>query len=428
MNQILITPSQLSGFLKAPPSKSHTLRALYFALLAKGKTTIHNYLNGQDTYHMIKAIECMGAEVKIDHTTLVITSKGGVPSYCRNVIDAGNSGIIYRFMTALCSLMPNYGIITGDDSIRTHRPIYPLTSALNQLGCLTHFSNDLNHAPIIIKGPWKKNHAVIEGKDSQPVSALMYAGAFSSSSLTLQIKNLSEKPWIQLSLSWLERLNIPYSFDKDTFFLEGQQTINGFNYDVPGDFSSISYFLALSTLKRNTLSITDLDFTDMQGDKILIPLLETMGANISYSHDDTISITPSSLQGIEVDMDKCIDLLPTLAVIGCFANSKTLLKNAAGARLKECDRLTITAQELSKMGAQIEITEDSMTIYPSKLKGAELSSHFDHRMAMALTIAALCAEGPSTLEGIECVNKTYPHFFEEIKRLGGCIEHCSCRI
>lgn len=427
MADFCITPSlKLEGTLKIPPSKSHTLRALVFASLAKGTSIIKGYLDSPDTYAMIEALRLLGAKIDIQKELLIVEGFNGKPHVPENVIDCGNSGLVLRLIGALAGLIPAYSILTGDASIRHNRPVKPLLKGLTDLGCMALSSRGDDHAPILIKGPFEKNNACLNGEDSQPVSALLIAGAFAPFPITLQVENPGEKPWIDLTLDWFKRLDIPYEKSEDyTFYkLNGCAEISAFTYEVPGDLSSAAFPIAAALLTDSEITLENVDLNDAQGDKILFSHLEEMGAKFQIdSNKRTFSVEKnSSLIGKKIDLNSCIDALPILSVIACFSLSPTEIFNASIARKKESDRISAISQELRKMGAIIEEKEDGLIIYPSKLKGSNLFSHLDHRIAMSLSVAALKAEGKSQIEGIECIQKTYPSFENDFQKMGAKIE------
>lgn len=411
------------GKIFAPPSKSHTLRALYFSLLAKGTSTIEFPLKAKDSEAMKNAITLLGANIKEKENAFIVTSQGGIPKSSPCIIDAQNSGIVYRFIAGLAALMESEITITGDSSILNQRPIFPLVQALSSLGASALKQEG---APLIIKGPLSSGKVTIEGGDSQPVSSLLYALSFAKGKSQITVENMREKPWIAVSLSWLDRLHIPYTWQGNLFTLKGNAKISAFSYRVPGDFSSISNFLALSVIQNQKMVIENLNFEDAQGDKIFIDLLRQMGANIEQKGTILTNLPHKGLHGIELDIDSCIDLLPILAVTACFAKGKTTLYNISGAKTKECNRPLAILQELNKMGGKLSLEENSLTIFPSPLHGANLLTHQDHRMALALSIAALSASCPSWLSNPEVVEKTYPSFFEELKNMGAQIESNLC--
>ncbi len=318
-------------------------------------------------------------------------------------IDAGNSGIVSRFLTAIASLGCKEVTITGDRSLKTLRRIDPLTDALEQLG-VEVISN--RYLPVKVRGPWKKNTCNVLGEDSQFVSALLIAASLAPFPVTFTVVNPGEKPWVSLTLNWLDFLNIPYEREAyNRFTLQGNAKIKSFNYTVPGDLSSLAFPVASAMITRSSLAFKGVDFTDPQGDKKLFDFFRSMGALID---GNTVDWRP--LKAIEADVNDCIDAVPILAVVACFAKGTTVIKNVKGARGKECDRLSCVTKELRKMGAKIEEREDGLIIEGAPLKGADLFSHHDHRLAMALAVAGLGAKGKSYVRDIGCVAKTFPNF------------------
>lgn len=414
-----VKASTLNGTIEIPPSKSHTHRALIFALLGKGQSTISKYLDSPDSAVMLKTIQQLGAKVQKDHDQLVIEGVGPKLHPAEDVINAGNSGIVLRFIGALSALIPTYTVITGDHSIRTRRPIKPLLEALKQLGVSAESMLGNGYAPKIIKGPLKSGVCTLDGQDSQPVSALLIATSFAQGSSEIHVTNPGEKPWIDLTLSWFNFLKLPYENHNYTHYkIPGGATYSGFHYSVPGDFSSLAFPVAAALITQSEIYIENVDMTDIQGDKKLLGLLEQMGAKFE-TEGRTLHVKKSGpLQGQIIDINDTIDAITILAVIGCFATGETVLKNGAIARKKECDRIHCIATELKKMGADIQEIEDGLIIRTSKLKGTTLETYHDHRMAMSLTVAALGAEGESVIHHTECTHKTYPNFKEHLIKLG----------
>lgn len=414
-----IAPSSLCGTVIIPPSKSHTLRAICFAALASGTSRIEDFLSSPDTFAMIRAVTLLGAKVKVAERTLIIQGFAGKPSVAEDVIDCGNAGIVLRFIGALAALTPNYSILTGDESIRHNRPVKPLLDALTQLGATAISSRGDHFAPILVKGPLLHSEATLDGSDSQPVSGLLIANAFAPHPINLHITNPGEKPWIDLTLDWFDRLGIEYERSGYTFYrTTGNTQLAAFNYRVPGDFSSAAFPMAAALLTQSRLTLENIDLSDVQGDKKIISLLEKMGA-IFTRGTHSLTVEPSGiLQGMAIDINDCIDALPILAVIGCFAKGKTEIYNGAIARCKESDRIHSIATELKKMGAQIEETADGLIIHQAELQGAVTDSHQDHRLLFSLAVASLAAKGHSTVHGVDCGAKTYPSFYEDFQRIG----------
>ncbi len=416
-----IQPGPLKGKIEVPSSKSHTLRAILFGLMGKGKTTIHNYLPSPDTTAMIEAVKQIGAIVKIHPSYLEIKGVSGKPKGPENIIDAGNSGQVLRFVGALASLIKSYTVITGDVSIRNNRPVKPLLEGLNGLGIFAKSMRLNGFAPILIKGVMEGGKTCLEGSDSQPVSGLLIASSFAKGKTEIQVDNPGEKPWIDLTLHWLSKLGLSCRHTHHTHYeIAGHGHYEGFNYTVPGDFSSLAYPLVAALITRSELTIENVDIHDIQGDKKVIDILIQMGAKISIDEKNRLLHVHSNsyLRGICIDINVCIDAITILAVVGCYAEGKTEIYNGAIARKKESDRIHAIASELKKMGADIKEKEDGLVIFPSNLQGARLKSYQDHRIAMSLSVASLGAKNTSLIEGVECIKKTYPHFAHDFQKIG----------
>lgn len=416
-----VRPSQLQGFLTVPSSKSHTLRAILFASMARGQSLIRNYLPSPDTQAMIRACELLGAQITVTPSLLTIQGVDGQPSTPTDVIDAGNSGQVLRFVAAVAALTPGYAVLTGDESIRTLRPVQPLLDGLSALGVLAVSTQENGAAPIIVKGPLQGGSTILDGADSQPVSALLIAAAFAKQPTVITVSNPGEKPWIDLTLDWLQRLGIAYQRKGYTqYTIAGNAQITGFEYSVPGDFSSCAFPLAAAVITGSELSLYNLDMQDVQGDKVLIKILQELGANIEIDHEKkSLHVRPSKrLIGKNLDINACIDALPILAVLACFAQGPTVLTGAAIARKKESDRIAAISQALQAMGAKIVEYEDGMEIEPAVLHGVQVPSFSDHRIAMALAVAGLGAQGETIIENTSCVAKSYPNFLTAMQQLG----------
>lgn len=423
MKSAIIHPSQLAGKVTAPPSKSHTLRALLFASLAEGESAIHHYLPSPDVEAMAVACEQWGATVRKEGRTLFVRGVAGEPTLPNDVINAGNSGQVLRFAAAIAALTNGYTVLTGDHSVRYNRPIKPLMDGLEGLGASCFSTKGDDHAPLIVKGPIIPGHTALLGDDSQPVSAILMAAAFLKGTSTVEVSDPGETPWVALTLDWFGRLGIEYTNDNfEHYTIKGNARIKGFNYTVPGDFSSMAYPLVAALITGASLTIDNADMADIQGDKKVIEILQNMGAHITASNKQ-LHVKPSgTLKGRDIDINHCIDALPILAVAACYSTGTTRLLNAAIARKKESDRLAAITMELRKMGAHIEESESSLTIKGNGLQGAVLESHYDHRIALSLAVAALGASGSSTIHHVECIDKSYSDFFSAMGSLGAKIE------
>lgn len=424
MSEITVTPSSLCGSVQAPPSKSQTMRAILFATMAHGTSRVRHYLRSPDVEAMLQAVQRLGAEVRRKDDEVCIVGVSGQVNVRPGLIDAGNSGQVLRFIPAFAALSNQPIQVTGDESVRTRRPVLPLLDGLTQLGAVCKSTH--GYAPIDVCGPIHAASIEIDGQDSQPVSGLIMATAFLSAPSTIRVRNPGEKPWVGLTLSWLDRLGIDYqNQDFQTYRIAGQACYPGFDYVVPGDFSSMAYPIVAALITGSTVRIEGVDMQDAQGDKKLIGVLQAMGADIDFDPARSLLSVRGGVEliGCEVDINDMIDAVTILAVVGCYAKGVTRLMGAAVARQKECNRIASIVCELKKMGADIDETADGLVVRHSPLQGSKtLQCYQDHRMAMSLTVAALGAKGESAIAGVECVQKSYPDFFSQMQGLGAELE------
>ncbi len=422
----VITPNkmkEMNGVISIPPSKSHTLRSILFASLAKGTSIIKYYLeDSPDTLSMINACKILGAKIEVlKDSTLSIKGVEGNPKISGDIIDAGNSGQVLRFILAVAALNSAYTVITGDESIRTLRSILPLMDGITQLGGLCVSTKNDGHAPVIVRGPIKPGKVIMNGEDSQPISGILIASAFLPGVSKVHVKNPGEKPWINLTLDWFQKLGISF-VNKDfvEYTVNGNASYKGFFYEVPGDLSSALFPIVGAVIKKSDITLSNINTDDIQGDKVVIELLQNLGVNISHDKKQNLIHVHKSqdIKAINVNANDFIDAITILAVLACYGQEISHITGAAIAQYKECNRLLAISTELNKMGGNVKVTEDGLIIKPSKLKGAIVNSYNDHRMVMSLTIAALGAEGQTIIKNADCVAKTFPNFVEKFKNLG----------
>ncbi|MGM0439864.1 MAG: 3-phosphoshikimate 1-carboxyvinyltransferase [Chlamydiota bacterium] len=405
--------------IDVPPSKSQTMRALLFASLAQGQSTITNILPSPDTEAMVAACRQFGAIIDLSGTTAIVEGLGGAPRLPREVIESGNSGLVLRLTTALAALCDGEVIITGDQSIKTLRPMMPMIEGLQHLGVDIESLNGNEYAPVRVRGPIYGGEVILDGRDSQPVSAILLAAALAPEEVVVNVNNPGERPWVEMTLQWLDKMGVDYcreGFEK--FKLAGRSLWQGFEYHVPGDFSSAAYPIMASLVSGKPISVDNLDFHDPQGDKAVIAVLKTMGAQLRQE-GNSLHVEGGKLVGRDIDINDFIDALPILAVAGCYSQGVTRLYNGANARRKESNRIDVMAAELGKLGGKVTPTADGLIIENSQLRGGVVKAHADHRVAMALEVAAIGAEGKVIVEGREVYRKSYPSFFGDLKRIKG---------
>ena len=410
----------LHGPVRIPPNKSHSFRALIMAALAEGTSKITAPMVSHDWMLGTEALEMMGAtiEPRADKVWEVVGT-GGKLKTPDDVLNCGNSGIILRFFTALAACCDGYTILSGDHSLRHIRLCQPLIDALNSLGAWAVSSKGDGHAPVIVRGRLKGGHAEIDGMDSQPVSALLIASALADAPTELIVKRPGEKPWVGVTLHWMDKVGVEYSNDNyEHYRIRGKGGWNAFDARIPLDWSAAAYPIAAAVLTEDSeIRLPGMDFKDVQGDKGIVTVLQQMGADIEIGENEIIARS-SKLTGREIDCNDFIDQFMLLAVIATAAEGETVLTNAEVCRYKECDRIAEMAKALKAMGADVEERPDGLVIRKSALHGARLDSRADHRMVMTLSVAGLMATGQTIVSNIECVKKTFPDYVNQMQAVG----------
>ena len=420
MNLVVGKSPNLRGTVSVPPNKSHSFRALIMAALAEGTSQISAPMVSNDWMRGIEAFEMLGAEINPKANKVwEVTGTGGALRTPDDVIDCGNSGIILRFFMGLAACCEGYTVLTGDDSLRHLRLCQPLIDALNALGAWAVSSKGDGHAPVVVRGCLKGGRAEIDGMDSQPVSALLIASSLAQAPTDLIVHNPGEKPWVGVTLHWLDRCGIEYSNDAFCHYrIRGRSRWGPLEVRIPLDWSAALYPIAAAVLTEDSeVTIEGMDLADSQGDKEVLEVLRQMGADIEAG-DGRIVARSSRLTGREIDCNDFIDQFMLLAVVGARAEGETVLTNAEICRHKECDRIAEMHKALRAMGADAEERPDGLVIRGGPLRGVRLDSHADHRMVMTLAVAGLVADGATVISGMECVKKTFPGFVSEMQAIG----------
>jgi 3-phosphoshikimate 1-carboxyvinyltransferase len=418
MRLIVKKTEKIRGESNVPSSKSHTIRGLIFASLAKNKSILHNALESEDTKATINACTSLGAEFsKIQDGEFQITGFDGYPKIKKTEINTLNSGTTTNFITSVVALADKKIIIDGDESIR-RRPVEPLLIALRNLGAHAASLNKNGCPPIEIKGRMIGGKTTLDCSSSQYLSSLLISCPLLNEDTEILISNCCEIPYIEMTLKWLNELHIKYrnkDFSEIQIFRD--QKYSPFEKTIPSDWSSATFLITSAVMLGDIVTIRNLDPNDSQADRYVLDYLRNMGADIKIE-DTNITINKSRLCGCELDLNNTPDALPAMAVLGCYSEGTTILKNVAHARIKETDRIRVMTQELTKMGAEIKETDDGMIIQHSELKGARLSGHYDHRVVMALSLAGMIAEGKTEIDTAEAIKVTFPNYVEIMKELG----------
>jgi len=417
--QLLINKTEkLRGEITIPASKSHTIRAVIIAALAEGKSTLVNPLLSEDTEAAINACRAMGARIEHHGHTLTVEGWGRAPQTPAQPLDMLNSGTSTNLIMGILAALGLESEITGDASLCS-RPVKALSEALATLGCSIEFLRHDGCPPLRLSGRMQGGQIAVDAsKSSQYVSSLLIACPLIEQDTEINVINPTELPYIEMTLAWLDEQNIKYDRDGfSRFKIFGKQAYRPFEKTIPSDWSSAAFPIAAAAVTDSDVLVKGPDISDVQGDKAIIDYLKQMGADITID-DQELRVRGTALYGTSLDINATPDALPVLSAIGCFAQEETKLYNVAQARVKETDRITVMAQELGKVGAVIKELPAGLIINRSNLYGTQVNGHHDHRVVMAMSVAALQAEGPTTIGTAEAVSVTYPDYIESMRAIG----------
>jgi len=412
---VTISKSEISGIVQAPPSKSYTIRGLMCAALARGKSEIINPLGSDDTDSAIRVLRQTGVKITEQENRLIV--HGG--HFKQPVADlyCGESAATLRFMAAICSLINGKSILTVGPSL-ARRPVKPLIDALNHLGvnCYAHGECP----PVVVEGGTIKSGITeLPGNiSSQFVSALLLIAPRVKDGITVKITTpLESKAYVMMTMDTMQWFGITVAFSEELDEFEVlRQNYKPVKYRVEGDWSSASYLLAMGAVAGD-MEVQNLTMESLQSDRVIVKFLQDMGASVNIT-DTSISVSKAVLTAIKADLTESIDLLPTMAVLASLANGTSEFTGIERARLKESNRVMAIAEGLERMGIEIKVEENRMTITGSKPTGATIESKNDHRIAMAFSLIGLVT-GNTTINNAECVSKTYPEFWDILKTIGG---------
>ncbi len=416
-----VKKSKVSGNVKIPGSKSHTIRALFMASLAGGESRVCNPLISSDALSAVEVCRALGAKIDFIDNKFIVNGFNGRPATPLDVINVGNSGTTLRIGIYVAALGEGYSIFTGDYQVR-RRPLAPLINAINNLGGEAFSTNNNGMAPVVIRGKLKGGKTELDSVTSQFLSSVLISSPLVENDTEVILTRLNEIPYVDITTWWMDKMGIEYeNHQYKSFYIKGNQRYKPFDVTIPGDFSSATFFAVLAAISGEEFVLENLDITDPQGDKAVFSILEDMGAKVTRKKD-RILIKGNGLCGREIDMNAIPDALPAMAVAGCFAKGETRLINVPQARLKETDRIHVMCEQLQKMGANIEELEDGLIIRESKLTGCRVNGCDDHRIVMALAVAGLNSEGETLIDSAEAINVTFPEFVKYVSNCNGEIE------
>lgn len=419
-----VEKSTISGLITCPPNKSYSHRAVFMAALAGKGSKIDNLLLSEDTKATIRACESFGARFSYKENGIEVIKQIGEEKI-HDIVDAGNSGTTIRIAIALASTFSKKITLTGDESLKK-RPMQPLLDSLEELGAKCN-SNE-GRPPVQIKGRIKGGKTSIPGDvSSQFISALLICAPLTEKGITLTIqKETVSKPYLDATIATMKKFGIttkviePYK----EYHVQPQKCVPT-RFVVPSDFSSLALLLAAAVLVGDSNLKVNVKQDDLpQGDKKFIEILHELGINVSMN-GEKVSVGPNTtLRGGKFDLSNNPDLLPPLSILSLKATSPIEIFNVKHARIKETDRISLLAKELSKIGLNISEKEDGMIITNTGENhgGVEFDPVRDHRLFMAFCIVGMYL-GNCTIKDADSVSISYPNFVSDMKKIGADISN-----
>ena len=425
--KVKIKPKKLGGTIPIPPSKSYSHRAIIAAALAtsnkdKEVSRIDNLKYSVDITTTTEIMENWGANIEIGEDFEIIKGNSGIVNPKDEYTQCNESGSTIRFLIPI-GLSNNNKIVFDGKGKLVERPLDSYYKIFDEQGI--KYSNNNGWLPLNVDGQLKPGKYEIEGNiSSQYITGLLYALPLLNGDSELKInKTLESKGYIDLTLEILEMSGIKVvNNNYKSFFIKGNQKYNPFDYVIEGDYSQVAFWIVAGIL-GSEIKCLHVKKESLQGDREIIEIVQRMGANVEI-FDDYIIVKPSQTYGTVIDISQCPDIGPILTVLAALSKGETKIINAERLRIKESDRITSIKTELNKLGANVEEVGDSLVINGvERLTGsAELSAWNDHRIAMSLAIASIKCDGEIVIDEAESVKKSYPHFWEDFKKMGGDVE------
>lgn len=421
MSSVEIAPlsapaGSLDHTVSVPGSRSVTNRGLVCAALAEGTSRLKGWLDSDDTVAMRDGLGRMGVEVVESGADLLVRGTGGQLVIPMHPIDCAASGTTMRFLSAMAALVPGRTTLDGTPRMR-ERPIQDLADALTSLGATARTTAGC--PPITINGGALRGGeiAVDASRSSQYLSALLMLAPLAPDPVSITASQITSRPYVDMTLDTMTAFGISVDQDSATRFRIQPQTYRARSYAVEPDASSASYFFGIAAITEGRVRVEGLTPASSQADIRFVEVLERMGCRAERGSGWTSVRGPRYLHGVDVDMNAMPDAAMTLAVIACFGQGTTTIRNIGNWRIKETDRMKAMKTELEKLGARVQVHEDDMQIEPPEtVQAATISTYNDHRIAMAFAVAGTRTPG-IVIDDPECVSKTFPDFFERVAAL-----------
>ncbi len=401
---------KISGIIDIPSSKSHAQRAVACSLISKESTTILNFGDSKDELTALQILKQSNKIISHEKKIIKIDSSSNFKFKDKN-ISFNEAGLSCRLFTPILANSEQHLILNGNGSL-LKRPMGIFNSVFKKLS--VNFSSKNNKLPFTINGPINPQSISIDGSlSSQFISGLIYAyvGSDKLKTETIKIKNPKSIPYIELSLDVLKSFGVDLKLNKNTIHFNGPYNLKPTSITIENDWSSASFFIVAAAILGN-ITIKNINPNSKQADIKILSVIEEFGANVSWNKND-LNISKNKCLSFDFDASNSPDLFPPLAVLASFGSKTSSIKGVERLYAKESNRAQTINSELSKLGANIKISKDTMFVSPKSAPiSFNVSSCNDHRIAMAASIFALMLNKPTLIKDSSAVNKSFPSFYK----------------
>lgn len=414
--------SRLDASVRAPGSKSYTQRAMIIAALAAGESRLRDVLISEDTELLAEALRALGAAIRTEGRDMIVAGTAGRIVRPPRAVHLGNNGTALRLLAGVASLGEGPFVLTGNSRL-CERPLKPLLEALDALGVKSDTDGGLGYPPVTIAGGSLLGGKVIlrDIESSQYVSSLLIAAPFAGADTTIVLEGeIPSLPYVALTTQTMEAFGVRVLSNGDgRYVVKSGQRYQGRDYRVEGDVTSASYFFLAAALLKGRVKVENVDPRTRQGDIGFLKILAQLGCEIRRG-DLHVEVQGGELPSGEMsfDLGAMPDLAPTLAVLCAVRPGRSIIRNIAHLRLKECDRVAALVTELRRTGIGAEELPDGISIAGGEPRGAVIETYNDHRIAMSFAILGLAVPG-MRITGEDCVGKSFPGFWTELEGLYG---------
>lgn len=417
--KVTVSASKIQGEVQAIASKSVAHRYLIAAALADKDVFVGCHSVSEDIMATVGCLQAMGAKIKRRENGFIVSpiDKSGIDGNLRQ-LPCNESGSTIRFLIPVVAALGINGEFLKKGSL-IQRPLKPLDDEMAKKGAPLL---EKEGGVVAVQGKLEAGIYELPGNvSSQYITGLLFALPLLDKDSEIRITTaLQSEDYVKITLDTLKAFSISIKYENNCFYIPGKQVYTVSSEPmVEGDWSNAAFFMTGAAIGKSEITYTNLSKESLQGDKAVVEILKNMGAHI-YVTGDAYNVSGDNLKATEIDAKPIPDLVPILALAAAVAEGETVIFNAERLRIKESDRLKTVYETLHTLGADIEEKEDGLIIRgKERLKGGTVSSFNDHRIAMMAAIASIVCDGEVTILQAESVNKSYPGFYEDFKKLGG---------